>query len=73
MIKFIREKLKGWRTVVIGALAAVPLAAIEILDQLKVLDWQSALPEPWGGRLALVISLAMILLRLITNTPVGGK
>jgi hypothetical protein len=73
MIKLIREKLKGWRTVIVGALVGLPLAAIEVLDQLKVLDWQSALPAPWGGRLALVISLAMILLRMITSTPVGTK
>ncbi|WLB49240.1 hypothetical protein QIH93_15100 [Bradyrhizobium ottawaense] len=67
----IREKLKGWKTVIIGAVVALPLSLLEILQQLQMIDLNSVLPEPWGARLALVVSVAMILLRLITNTPVG--
>jgi hypothetical protein len=67
----IRETLKGWKTVIIGAAVAVPLSLLEVLQELQVIDLNSALPEPWGARLALGVSLAMILLRLVTNTPVG--
>lgn len=69
----IREKLKGWKTVIIGALVALPLSLLEILQELQLVDLNSVLPEPWGARLALAVSLAMIFLRLITNTPVGKK
>ncbi len=68
-----REKLKGWKTVILGALAAAPLAVLEILEQLQVIDPASALPEPWGQRVALGIAIAMILLRFATNTPIGTK
>jgi hypothetical protein len=69
----LRETLKGWKTVIIGALVALPLSLLEILQQLQLIDLNSVLPEPWGARLALAVSVAMILLRLITNTPVGKK
>jgi hypothetical protein len=69
----IRERLKGWKTVIIGALVALPLTLLEVLQQLQMIDLNSLLPEPWGTRIALAVSLAMILLRLITSTPVGTK
>jgi hypothetical protein len=69
----LRETLKGWKTIMIGALVALPLSLLEILQQLQLIDLNSVLPEPWGARLALAVSVAMILLRLITNTPVGKK
>ena len=69
--KTIREKLKGLKTIIIGVVVALPLSLLEILQQLQMIDLNSALPEPWGARLALGVSLAMIVLRLITNTPVG--
>lgn len=67
------EWLKGWKTVLVGASVAVPLALIEILQQFQFVDMTTILPDPWGQRIALGVSIAMILLRLITSTPVGGK
>lgn len=67
----VREKLKGWKTVIVGALVALPLSLLEILQQLQMIDLNSVLPEPWGARLALAVSVAMIVLRLVTNTKVG--
>lgn len=67
----VREKLKGWKTVIIGALVALPLSLLEVLQQLQMIDLNSVLPEPWGARLALAVSVAMIMLRLVTNTKVG--
>jgi hypothetical protein len=69
----VREKLKGWKTVIIGALVALPLTLLEILQQLQMIDLSTVLPEPWGSRLALAVAIAMILLRLVTNTSVGSK
>lgn len=69
----IREKLKGWKTIIIGAIVASPLTVIELLEQLQVIDPESILPEPWGKRVALGIAIVMILMRLITSGPVGSK
>jgi len=71
--KALREKLKGWKTIILGAIAAAPLALLEVIEQLKLVDPASILPEPWGQRVALVLAIAMILLRIITTGPVGSK
>jgi len=69
----LRERLKGWKTVIVGALVGLPLALLEIVEQFHLVDPASILPEPWGQRVALAVSVAMILLRLITTGPVGAK
>lgn len=69
----LRERLKGWKTIILGATAAAPLALLELVEQLKLADPSSFLPEPWGQRIALGLAIAMILLRLITTGPVGSK
>lgn len=67
------KKLKGWRTVIVGALVGVPLALLQILEAAQVIDLRDVLPEPWGSRIALAVSVAMVLLRLITTGPIGAK
>lgn len=64
-------KLKGWRTVIAGAIVGLPLAIFEILEQLQFIDVSTMLPPPWGQRLALSVVILMIVLRLITSGPVG--
>lgn len=71
--QWLREKVKGWKTIIIGLLAAAPLALLELAEQLQLVDPSSILPEPWGQRVALGIAVAMILLRLVTNGSVGAK
>lgn len=67
------EKVKGWKTIVVAALVGLPMAALEILEQLQLVDPSTILPEPWGQRVALALSIAMILLRLVTTGSVGAK
>jgi hypothetical protein len=69
----IREKLKGWKTVIVGALFGLPLLFMQILSALSMVDLTTILPDPWGARLALVVSLAMIFMRFTVTGPVGGK
>lgn len=69
----LREKLKGWKTIIIGGMVAAPLALLQLLEAFQVVDITTVLPPPWGQRLALAIAVLMVLLRLVTNTPVGTK
>ena len=71
--QWLREKARGWKTIIVGALAAAPLALLELAEQLQLIDPASVLPEPWGQRVALAIALVMILLRLVTSGPIGKK
>lgn len=66
-------RLKGWRTVIIGTIVGLPLLLLQLLEAFQVIDPKDILPEPWGTRVALGLSVAMILLRLITSGPVGAK
>ncbi len=70
---WLREKAKGWKTVIVGAVAGVPLLLLQILEQFNLVDPATVLPPPWGQRIALALSIAMILLRWITTGPVGSK
>jgi hypothetical protein len=71
--QWLRERAKGWKTVIIGAGIGLPLALLELIEQLKLVDPATILPEPWGQRVALGLAVTMILLRLITTGPVGAK
>lgn len=71
--RWLREKAKGWKTVIVGAMVGLPLALLEIVEQFHLVDPASMLPEPWGQRVALLLAVAMILLRFITTGPVGAK
>ena len=72
-LSWLREKLKGWKTIIIGSLAAAPLALLQLAEQLSLIDPKTILPDPWGARVALGLAVAMILLRLVTTGPVGSK
>jgi len=72
-MKWLWEKAKGWKTVIVGTFFGLPLVLLEIVEQFNLVDPASILPEPWGQRVALVMAVSMILLRLITTGPVGAK
>jgi hypothetical protein len=69
----LREKAKGWKTVIVGAFFGLPLLLAQILSALSLVDLTTILPEPWGARLALTVSLAMIFMRFTVTGPVGAK
>jgi hypothetical protein len=71
--EWLREKAKGWKTVIVGALFGLPLLLTQILEALSVVDPATILPPPWGQRVALMVSVAMILMRFTVTGPVGAK
>jgi hypothetical protein len=69
----LRQRLKGWRTVIVGFLIGVPVALLEALEALQIVDLQEVLPPPWGQRAVFAVAMLMIVLRLITTGRVGAK
>lgn len=69
----LRQRLKGWRTVIVGFLIGVPMALLELLQALQMVDLHEILPAPWGSRAVFAVAMLMIVLRLITSGPVGAK
>lgn len=70
---WLREKLKGWKTIAVGVFFGLPLLFAQILSALSLVDLTTILPEPWGARIALAVSLSMIFMRFTVTGPVGAK
>lgn len=75
MIEWIKNALtciKGWKTVIVGTIVAAAPGLLELLDWLGMLDVTSVL-TPTNAAIAItVIGALKVLLRLVTDTPVGG-
>lgn len=60
------DKLKGWRTLILGAVIAG-------LGSIQAADLATIVPPEYSGLVLAVIGAAVMWLRIITNTPVGVK
>lgn len=78
--KNIQDAIKGWRTVVINIIIGL-LTALEGIDVIPLFESICAAVEMFGaecsiegaaGVWAMIISTLNLLLRSITDTPVGG-
>ena len=71
------SKLKGWKNIIWHSLYGAPAAILLLLDQFKALDLTPLLaPFRSGPTVAAILtgmSVVGILLRLVTDGPVGGR
>lgn len=61
--------VKGYKTVIVGALVAL-LGFLETFDVTNILG---LIPDQYDPLVVSAVGFAMVLLRLITTTPVGKK
>lgn len=70
-----RLRLKGYRTLIFNALAALPVLALELLPVIVPLlglpELRAVLPEGWLPWWVLAVTLGNMALRAVTDTPVG--
>ena len=64
-----KKVLKGYRTVLVNA----PLVAIPLLDQIISNGALIGALTPYAGQIVAAAGLINILLRAVTNTPIGKK
>ena len=69
----IREKLKGWRTIIVNAVVGLPAALYTLYLALSGVDFTPVIPAKYVAVFALCWSVLGIVLRLITTGPVGAK
>jgi hypothetical protein len=67
------ERLKGWKTVIIGAGTAGVVLLLELLDLLGALDLNAMFSAKGVFWITAAIGVLKIILRVMTTTPVGGK
>jgi hypothetical protein len=69
--------IKAWLWAVAGnsrtLAAAYAVELLAVLDEAKVIDWSSLLGVEGGARVAAILGIVMILLRLITRSAVSFK
>lgn len=66
-MNWLKEKLKGWKTVAFNALVVIP----PILDVLGAADLKAILGPEWFAYYSVFAGLVNLYLRTITHTAVG--
>lgn len=73
MFASFRERLKGWKTVVVNSIAGLPAALYVLYQEFATVDFTPLIPAKYVALAVVGMSVLGILLRLITTGPVGSK
>jgi lysozyme family protein len=69
----LRERLKGWRTVIFGGAITLAGTALDILGAFQLVDISPLLPPEHALKIIAVIGVVTVALRLVTTGRVGSK
>lgn len=69
----LRQKLKGWKTVIFGTFVSIAGAVLDTLESLRAIDIAPLLPSAHAMRIIAAIGVVTILLRVFTTGAVGEK
>jgi hypothetical protein len=72
-MKWVSEKLKGWRTLIFGSAVALAGVALDILEALQLVDITPLLPPDHALKIIAAIGVVTIGLRLVSTGRVGSK
>jgi hypothetical protein len=70
---WLRERLKGWRTMIFGGAVTLAGAALDILNALQLVDITPLLPPEHALRIIAAIGVVTVVLRMVTTGRVGHK
>jgi hypothetical protein len=69
----LRQKLKGWKTLIFGGIVTAASTLLDLLDALRAVDITPLLPPAHALKIIAAIGVVTILLRLVTTGAVGEK
>jgi hypothetical protein len=72
-LAWLRERLKGWRTVLFGGAVTLAGAALDILNALQLVDITPLLPPEHALKIIAAIGVVTVALRLVTTGRIGSK
>lgn len=69
----LRERLKGWRTLIFGGAITLAGAALDILNALQFVDITPLLPPEHALKIIALIGVITVVLRMVTTGRIGRK
>ncbi len=72
-VPILRKKLQGWSTLLETALGGLLYAAGVIGDAIQEAQKLGYIPSQWIGYIPYVLMAYLVIKRMQTKTPVGGK
>lgn len=73
MFAKLRERLKGWKTIIINAMAGLPAALYGLYLEFSTVDITPVIPQKYAAATIAVWAVLGVVLRIITTGPVGSK
>lgn len=70
---WLRERLKGWRTLIFGGAVTFAGAALDILDALQLIDITPLLPPEHALKIIALIGVVTVALRMVTTGRIGHR
>lgn len=72
-VPILRKKLQGWSTLLETALGGLLYAAGVVGDAIQEAQKLGYIPSQWIGYIPYVLMAYLVIKRMQTKTPVGGK
>lgn len=69
----LREKIKGWRTIIFGASLSFAGMVLDILNALQLIDITPLLPPEHALKIIAIIGVVTVMLRLVTTSGIGRR
>ncbi len=73
MFAAIRQKLKGWKTVILNAIVGLPASLLFLYEQFAGVDITPLIPAKYAAAAVAVMAVMGVVLRIITTGPLGHK
>jgi hypothetical protein len=73
MLKRLRQKLKGWKTVVVNAIVGLPASLLFLYEQFQGVDVTPLIPAQYAAAAIAGMAVLGVILRIATTGPIGAK
>jgi hypothetical protein len=73
MLKRLRQKLKGWKTVAVNAIVGLPASLLFLYEQFQGVDVTPLIPAQYAAAAIAGMAVLGVILRIATTGRIGAK
>ena len=66
-----REKLRGWKTVIVNAIVGLPASLLFLYEQFQGVDVTPLIPAQYAAAAVASMAILGVILRIVTTGPIG--